>query len=548
MIQKIDGSCYIDLMHSGIKNLERYRSKLNDLNVFPVPDGDTGTNMVMTLRSGYEAIKNQSASVSDISGRFSSAAVFGARGNSGVIVSQFFKGLSEGLKGLDYASPDDFANALQNGCKFAYASVAQPVEGTMLTVIKDASAAVMKELPLQSINSVIDIFLLEARVSLARTPDLLPILKKASVVDSGGSGIVCFFEGVKKHLNGEEIENAEEAVSTGEYVDLSMFNKDTDFKYGYCCESLLQLKMDVCDFDHKTFKATLMELGESVVSSLEGDKVKLHVHVKQLSPLMEYCQRYGEFLTIKIENMSVQNLQKESEEKEKEIKKFLYDEDREPSETAVIAVASNQYMQECFFNMGADVVILSEIAPSSQDFMDAFEIASSKNIIVFPNSANSILSAMQAGSLYKKSKVTVLNSRSIAECYAILSILDFEGTVDEAITLANDTLSSIYQFSIYQAVRDVKYGDRSIDKNDFFALSNSKILDVEDTLEAITLHTIDGILKKQDYEVITLFYGKSVSDEYIESLVEKLNEMGHDAEFATVSTFETLYDITVTFE
>ena len=180
--------------------------------------------------------------------------------------------------------------------------------------------------------------------------------------------------------------------------------------------------------------------------------------------------------------------------------------------------------------------------------MDAFEIASSKNIIVFPNSANSILSAMQAGSLYKKSKVTVLNSRSIAECYAILSILDFEGTVDEAITLAHDTLSSIYQFSIYQAVRDVKYGDRSIDKNDFFALSNSKILDVEDTLEAITLHTIDGILKKQDYEVITLFYGKSVSDEYIESLVEKLNEMGHDAEFATVSTFETLYDITVTFE
>ncbi len=546
MIQKIDGSCYIDLMHSGIKNLERYRSMLNDLNVFPVPDGDTGTNMVMTLRCGYDAIKNQENTVSDIAGRFSSAAVFGARGNSGVIVSQFFKGLSEALKDIDAATPDDFANALQNGCKFAYASVAQPVEGTMLTVIKDASAAVMKELPLQSINSVIDIFLLEARVSLARTPDLLPILKKASVVDSGGSGIVCFFEGVQKHLNGEEIEVSEEASTSSEYVDLSQFNKDTDFKYGYCCEGLLQLKIDTIDFDADGFKKTLMELGESVVSSLERDKVKLHVHVKQLAPLMEYCQRYGEFLTIKIENMSVQNLQKESAEKE--VKKYLYNEDREPSETAVIAVATNQYMQECFFNMGADVVILSDIAPSSQDFMDAFEIAAAKNVLVFPNSANSILSAMQAGSLYKKSKVTVLNSRSIAECYAILSILDFEGTVDEAITLANDTLSSIYQFSIYQAVRDVKYGDRKIDKNDFFALSNSKILDVEDTLEAITLHTIDGILKKQDYEVITLFYGKSVSDEYIESLVEKLNELGHDAEFATVSTFETLYDITVTFE
>ena len=546
MISKIDGSCYVDLMHSGILNLEKFRSRLNDLNVFPVPDGDTGTNMVMTLRCGYNAIKNQNKPISDISQMFSSAAVFGARGNSGVIVSQFFKGLSEALKDIDAADPDDFAKALQNGCKFAYASVAQPVEGTMLTVLKDASMAVTNALPLQSIDSVIDIFLLEARVSLARTPELLPILKKASVVDSGGSGIVVFFEGVQKYLKGEKIESAEEAPVSGDVVDFSIFNKDTDFKYGYCCESLMQLKMDVCSFDLDGFKAKLSELGESVVASIEKDKVKMHVHVKSLAPLMEFCQTYGEFLTIKIENMSVQNLQKENDEKEAQ--KFLYNPDRENSDSAVIAVASNQYMQQCFFDMGADVVILSDIAPSSQDFMDAFELASAKNILVFPNSANSILSAMQAGSLYKKSKITVLNSRSIPECYAILSILDFEGTVDEAIALANDTLSGIYQFSIYQAVRDVKYGDRKIDKNDFFALSNSKILDVEETLESIALHTIDAILKKQEYEVITLFYGKAVSQDYIESLVEKLYGLGYDAEFATVSTFETLYDITVTFE
>ena len=546
MISKIDGSCYVDLMNSGILNLEKFRSRLNDLNVFPVPDGDTGTNMVMTLRCGYNAIKNQNKPISDISQMFSSAAVFGARGNSGVIVSQFFKGLSEALKDIDAADPDDFAKALQNGCKFAYASVAQPGEGTMLTVLKDASMAVTNAVPLQSIDSVIDIFLLEARVSLARTPELLPILKKASVVDSGGSGIVVFFEGVQKYLKGEKIESAEEAPASGDVVDFSIFNKDTDFKYGYCCESLMQLKMDVCSFDLDGFKAKLSELGESVVASIEKDKVKMHVHVKSLAPLMEFCQTYGEFLTIKIENMSVQNLQKENDEKEAQ--KFLYNPDRENGDSAVIAVASNQYMQQCFFDMGADVVILSDIAPSSQDFMDAFELASAKNILVFPNSANSILSAMQAGSLYKKSKITVLNSRSIPECYAILSILDFEGTVDEAIALANDTLSGIYQFSIYQAVRDVKYGDRKIDKNDFFALSNSKILDVEETLESIALHTIDAILKKQEYEVITLFYGKAVSQDYIESLVEKLYGLGYDSEFATVSTFETLYDITVTFE
>ena len=546
MIQKIDGSCYIDLMHSGIKNLERYRGKLNDLNVFPVPDGDTGTNMVMTLRSGYEAIKNQSASVSDISGRFSSAAVFGARGNSGVIVSQFFKGLSEGLKGIDYASPDDFANALQNGCKFAYASVAQPVEGTMLTVIKDASAAVMKELPLQSINSVIDIFLLEARVSLARTPDLLPILKKASVVDSGGSGIVCFFEGVQKHLNGEEIENAEEAVSTGEYVDLSMFNKDTDFKYGYCCESLLQLKMDVCDFDHKTFKATLMEIGESVVSSLEGDKVKIHVHVKQLSPLMEYCQRYGEFLTIKIENMSVQNTVRESS-KPKAQKMLCRDSDLQ-SGFAIVTVATNAAMQKKFFEMGADVSIMSEIAPSSGDFIEAFQKTGAKEILVFPNSSNSIMASKQASGLYREAKVCVANSRSLAQCYASLSVLDFDGELEDALSTVNSTISNMYAFFIYRSERDVKFGSRNIAKNVFFALADNHILDIADTLDELVQKTVGNILSKHEYEVATLFCGKAVSPEFAEHLCDGISRLGFDIEIATVETFETSFMLAITLE
>ncbi len=545
MVSKIDGLCYIDLIHSGIRNLERYRSILNDLNVFPVPDGDTGTNMVMTLRYGYESIKDQTGTLSEISQKFSSSAVFGARGNSGVIVSQFFKGLSEAFKGVEVADCNVFALALQNGCKYAYASVSQPVEGTILTVLKDASLAVSNALPLQSINAVIDIFLGEARVSLAHTPDLLPILKKASVVDSGGSGIVYFFEGVKKYLNGETIELSEE-LAVSEHIDLSIFNKDTAFHYGYCVEGLIQLKSDIRDFEHDTFRDKLTDYGDSIVSSLEGDKIKLHIHTKILGRLMDYCQKHGEFLTIKIENMSVQHIQKANAPKE--VKKFLYNADREQTNYAVIAVASNQFMQERFFDMGADVVILSEIAPSSQDFMDAFKLTSSKNILVFPNSANSILTSMQAGSLYKKAKVTVLNSRSIAECYATLSIMDFNSTIDEAITLANDTLSGIYQFSIYHAIKDVKYGSKKINKNDFFALSNNKILDVQDTLESITIHTIESVLKKQDYEVITLFYGKYISPEYIEHLLEKIAELGYESEIATVSTFETIYDITVTFE
>ncbi|MBR5279393.1 MAG: DAK2 domain-containing protein [Clostridia bacterium] len=548
MIAQLDGLSYRHILHSGIQNLEQYRTVLNDLNVFPVPDGDTGTNMVMTLRYGYDAIQEDDKTLSQVAGRFASASVFGARGNSGVIVSQFFKGLSDTLKEWETASCEIFSRALENGCKYAYASVAQPVEGTILTVLKDASKAVAKALPLESIDAVIDTFLTEAKVSLAHTPDLLPILRKASVVDSGGSGIVYFFEGVQKYLRGEPIETVAKAeeTPTGDAIDLSLFNKNTPFNYGYCTEGVLQLTVDPESFEYKNFKEKLADLGESVVSSLEGDKVKLHIHTKRPGKLMDFCQKYGEFLTIKMENMSVQHAQQEKQQKE--ARKFLYDADRAPGNYAVVAVASNLQMQQCFFDMGADVVILSDIAPSSQDFMDAFKLTSAKQILVFPNSANSILSSMQAGSLYKKAKITVLNSRSIAECYATLSILDFDSTLDEAVALANGVLSELYQLSIYQAVKDVKYGSKTIRKDDFFALSNNKILSIEKTLENITMRTIDDVLQKQPYEVVTLFYGKRIMPEYIEHLLSELQDQNYDAEFAAISTLETVYDITIIFE
>ena len=392
MLKKINGPCFIDLINSGIKNLDKHRTVLNDLNVFPVPDGDTGTNMVMTLRYGFDAVKSKNRELCEIAREFSSAAVFGARGNSGVIISQFFKGLSNALDTLEEIDPAVFANALQNGCKYAYASVANPVEGTMLTVVKDASVAVTNALPLDSINEAVDIFLSEAKKSLQNTPELLPILKKASVVDSGGSGIVYFFEGVKKFLDGDSIDAPEkETTDKKEYIDLTRFNKNTSFEYGYCFEGLLQLRIDPEKFNHAAFKHELSGFADSIVSSQESDKLKLHAHTKTPENIFALCRKFGEFLTVKIENMTVQNIMKEQNEKKPP--KFLYDPDRQPSGFAVVAVATNPYIQKKFFDMGADIVILSEIAPSSQDFMDAFKLTSSKRILVFPNSSNSILSS-----------------------------------------------------------------------------------------------------------------------------------------------------------
>lgn len=547
MLTKFNGNIYTDLVLNGIKNVEKHRTALNELNVFPVPDGDTGTNMLMTLRHAYEAVKNQPEGLFDAAQRFSSAAVFGARGNSGVIVSQFFKGMAEAFKGEETGDVSLLAKALQKGCDSAYTAVSKPVEGTMLTVLKDAANAVSEAMPLPDVESLIDVYLDAARISLKNTPELLPILKKSNVVDSGGCGIVYFFEGVKKYLNGEKIElfnDEEKELDVPSNIDFSKINKNTDFAYGYCFEGLLQLKVDNRDFSHSDFKKELEQMGNSIVTSLENDKVKLHIHTMNPGNVFNYCQKFGELLTVKIENMTVQNLQNQKENGEK----LLYSDKPTQYEFAVVAVAANYKMQKTFFDMGADVVIMSEITPSSQDFIDAFSHVASKYILVFPNSSNSILSAMQAASLYKKARVTVLNSRSAADCYAALPVMDFEVSVDEAVAQVNNTISSLRSVSLYQANKEIKCGRKLISQKDFFALEKKSVLTIGKELDIVALRTILRICKEDEYAVITLFYGDQVSEEFIQNLLSNLMKEGIEAEIATVSTMENGYHIIMTFE
>ena len=545
MLFKIDNLIFIELLENGINNLDKHRTIVNDLNVFPVPDGDTGTNMLMTLKYGYDAIANKNDTLYKIVTSFATGTVFGARGNSGVIVSQFFKGVAEVLKDFDEVDCETFAIALSKGCESAYASVAKPVEGTILTVLKDAKNAVLKSMPLNNFDDLFDIYIKEAKASLERTPEFLPILKKAGVVDSGAAGIIYFFEGLQKFLQGEEIKS-EEKSSEANVIDFSIFNKETNFEYGYCIEGLLQLKIESEKFDLQVFNKGLSKIGKSIVTILENDKLKLHVHSNIIGDITNYCQKYGEFLTIKIENMTVQNIQ--LSENELEDKKILFDVEAQKSEFAVVAVANNAFMQQRLFEIGADVVIKSEVAPSAQEFIDAFAHANSKRILVFPNSSNSILTSMKAGSLYKKANVTVLNCRSIVECYASLLMIDFDDTIENAVMSVNDTISNIYQLSIFQATKDIKFDKKTVKENEFFALSNNKILNKGNTLEAITLDTIKDVLHSNDYSVVTLYYGKNVSNEYIDFIMELINSADLGAEVACVSTKEVLYSLTITFE
>lgn len=547
MLKKINGSSFVELIKSGIKNLDIHRNVLNDLNVFPVPDGDTGTNMVMTLKHGFESVKDKTDSLRDAVKSFSSSAVFGARGNSGVIVSQFFKGVSKTLEQNEEADSEALCLALENGCRYAYASVVTPVEGTILTVLKDASSAVRKAMPLDTIDEVVEVFLEEAKVSLENTPELLPILKKARVVDSGASGIVYFFEGIRMFLNGEQIENVEDEHVSTEFIDVSKFSKDTDFAYGYCVEGLLQLKIETELFSCEKFKLGLSKHGSSIVVTLEGDKVKLHVHTKDLSAVMALIQSYGELLTVKIDNMTVQNLMTERPVEGK--RKYLYSEEPTQASFSVIAVATNPAMQQKLFEMGADVVILSEdVTPSSQDFMDAYKLTDTEEIIVFPNSSNSILTSRQAGTLYKNAKVTVLNCRSFAECYASLSLIDFELDAAAAIEVVNSTVANIYKLSVYHAENDIKFGSITVPKNDFFALADNNILNYGSTLGDVVIKTVDKMLSEGDYSVVNIFYGQSVASDYIEHIKDRIESIDQGIEVATVETYDMNNGITVTFE
>ena len=537
----ISGSSYKEMIQYGINHLDKYCAVVNDLNVFPVPDGDTGTNMVMTMRNGFHSIGEEGGEVSNIANRFANGAVFGARGNSGVIVSQFFKGLSHGLKDVEEVDCATFAKALDTGCQFAYASVAKPVEGTILTVLREATEAVTEKLPeINDFDELIEEFLRVAKTSLDNTPNLLPILSKAGVVDSGGAGIVYFFEGMQRYLNGEELEAVESPKLSGEIIDFSRFNKDSRFDYGYCTEVLLQLVMDVEKFDYPRFVGVLQKMGESVATSLEGDKVKVHVHTHTPEQVLNYCHRYGEFLTLKIENMSVQHTQT--------TQKFLCSDNASEGEFSVVAVAYNSDLQVMLANMGADVVICSEEVPSSQDFIEAFEKVSTKQILVFPNSSNSILSAMQAGSLYKNAKVTVLNCRSIAECYSALAYIDFDtDDVSEIVEDINDTIGNIYQASIIHAEKNIQYGNRKVIKNDYFALSGNDILFTGHSVESVVMLTVEDVVKRLDRSVLNLFYGQNISLDQIEALSEKIEDE-FDLETCVIPTHNPIYDIVLSFE
>ena len=538
-MERLNGASYKGMIDYGARNLVKNCNVINQLNVFPVPDGDTGTNMVTTIVKGLQAVEENAVDLNTVSQKIASSVIFGARGNSGVIVSQFIKGVSEVFIGSESADAFQLVAALEKGVTCAYDAVATPVEGTMLTVVKDATNAVKASLkPTHSINDVIAMFIKHAKISLDHTPDLLPALKEAGVVDSGGAGIVYFFEGMQKYLDGEPLEAFEMAQEQTQQADYSGFNPDSEFDFGYCTELLVQLLNYKEPFVFTDFKKTLMGMGDSVVALQDKDKVRIHIHTKTPEEVFTFCHRYGEFLNLKVENMTVQHTET--------VKNILCSDTPSKGRFSVVAVACDRTIQKLFVDMGADAAILCEESASPKEFLDAFEKVSTPEILVFPNSSDSILSAMQAKKLYKNAEVTVISSRSVAECYAALPIIDFAEEDTKAVADAvAETISNLYVVNI---ARRKNAMDRRSQAEEYYAFSRKDMLTIGATLEETAVQTIDLVLQKYCKDIITIFHGKQVRREQLENITSALEDLGICAEVFLVPAEKASIELILSFE
>lgn len=542
----IDGNTYAKMLLGGAARLLANVVEVNDLNVFPVADGDTGTNMAKTMDGGLAEIANMDiSSISSLTRAFAKGILLSARGNSGVILSQIFAGIGEGMQGVDLSTATDLARAYQSGIKKAYAAVQNPTEGTILTVFREsveyAASAV------DATSSVEDFFLAhieEARRSLARTKELLPALAEADVIDSGGAGYLYIAEGMYSVLLGGEVQEnyAPMAQSSGTTLDIDRFKRDSVLEFGYCTEFLLRLTDAKCDPDLFEVSSLILELeaigGESIVAYKDGDIVKAHVHVFEPGAVLNLAQRYGEFLTVKIENMSLGH--SSAVEKKAEVKKSL----------STIAVAQGEGMAAIFLELGADRIVSGgeTCNPSTEEFIDAFGKCNSESIIVFPNNKNVILAAKQAAELYTDSRVYVVESKNMMQGYAALSVItpgifDVEALVRSAERAAGDVVS----IEITAAVRDATADGHNIHKGEYMAIVDGEIADTAESAEEAVLCALEAA----DCflcEIITVFVGSSVSDEARISLSETLASLYPDHSVMFYIGGQDVYDYMLSLE
>ncbi len=521
----IDGRLYAFMVNNGAANLGRHRDTVNKLNVFPIPDGDTGDNMFLTIRSGAVAAGEGGEELGETSKKVSGGMLPGAHGNSGVILSRIFYGIAAGLAGSSSVNVEQFAAAMKRGVEEAYRAVDDPVEGTILTVYRDAVETANRIAgPGAGFEEYFEAFVEEAKRSLERTPDLLDMLKEAGVVDSGGAGLLYIAEGMQDAILGKKIEYAQGAPAAAPALDFSAFDENSVLEFGYCTEFILRLtrsKVDPDLFDESELFDWIRANGESVVCFRDETLIKVHVHTFTPGDILSHVQKYGEFLSVKVENMSLQHNENfeggdpGSAEEDDGVRLHL--DTRKPA--GIVTVANGRGIREMFESLGCDAVIEGgqSMNPSAGDFIDAFRKINADVIYVFPNNSNIILAAKQAAELYRGSKIVVLPSKTVGEGYAAVSMLDFgEYGPDEILSQAEEIMSAVDTGFVSRASRDAS-GEVEVKTGDYIGFHGKNILCDSPSRADAAKRLLEG-MDAGSRDVVIILRGQDVPEEECEEL------------------------------
>ncbi|MCQ2742392.1 MAG: DAK2 domain-containing protein [Bacilli bacterium] len=555
-MKKIDGAMYRAMVTNGYRDLMSHCKYVNDLNVFPVPDGDTGINMSTTINGGLDYIKEiDSNSIGEVADQVGKGMLMSARGNSGVILSQFFAGLAEGLSGKDEVTVPEFASALECGVKSAYSVVVKPVEGTILTVMREGVSEAKDAAHFDtSFGDFFTILVKRMQKSLDHTPELLPILKEAGVIDSGGAGLVFIIEGMGQAIGGKIIEDVsfDLKLPTHQKIDNDAFNADSELDYGYCTEFIMQLlnnRQGPEKFDINKLIAYYQTLGDSLVAFQKGTIVKVHVHTKTPSKVIDYAQQFGEFVTFKMENMALQH-NETIIDKSRHIAEAVKPEIPHAA-SACVAVVTSENLQKQFKEYGATVVINAGINnnPGAEDFLNAYHEANADEIIVLPDNGNSMMAAKQAAKMYGEEKIHILNAKSIAQGYAAISIIDLADlSLEDNIERMNAAINNAVTLEFSKASRDAHYDGVEIKKDDNIGIVNGKIVSsnaefLDTFFESIS--TVDGV---DDMSILTLLTGKDFDDSSREVIESRLGDQYPLLELCFIDAGQAIYTLICTLE
>ena len=533
----ITTSLFQEMVQAGATRLNKQAEYVNSLNVFPVPDGDTGTNMGMTIENGAKEVSDRSAStVGEAAGIFAKGLLMGARGNSGVITSQLFRGFSQSVKDKEELDGAALAAAFQSGVEVAYKAVMKPVEGTILTVSRGAAIGAKKKA--ESTNDAVEVMraaLEGAKTALAKTPDMLPVLKEVGVVDSGGQGLVFIYEGFLSALTGEFIASEEfqatpatmsEMINAEHHKSVAGHVATEDIKFGYCTEIMVALKQGptyVKDFDYDEFRNYLNNLGDSLLVVNDDEIVKVHVHTEDPGLVMQEGLKYGSLIKVKVDNMRNQH-EAQVEKEERQAKPV------EEKEYAIIAVVAGDGLADIFKAQGVDYIISGgqTMNPSTEDFVKAVEELNARNIIILPNNKNILMAAQSAAEVIDQ-PAAVVETKTIPQGLTSLLAFDESKSIEENYERMSASLGDVVSGSVTTAVRDTTIDGLEIHENDNLGMVDGKIVvsnpDMLETLEETFAHMLD-----EDSEIVTIYVGEDGSEELANELAQALAEKYEDVE------------------